>query len=240
MSVTDREAKIAAFRDYITRTMVGTERGLYRMWSAGALPGDLYAPPAEGERPPRMGLVMRFLARYFNDAYKTLVLYHKGQHEGLDMVYVTDFTELHGQFGHSYICLLNIVLHLSLGAFMGVDTRELDYSSLEMFTDSYKKQIGEWFNVHGDRVLECLDHECKGMDIAECDPDEPMFTLQASSDAPTPDEGEGEGGEESSAAAEGEGGGDGANGEGTISAGGGDDAPAEGGDEEGAGGEEAP
>jgi len=158
------EQVAAIVTEFLFKTIVGHERGLYR------------ALRMQGKDLSNLRDKTAFLyfagttASYFNGAYKSLIL--------RDDVYIMEwFDRMHNVSQHSYICLLNIVCKMCLDIHGAVDRSALDVSSLEAYQHSVETALKPLLVDAYTNLATRLNHQCAGMDIRTCDPNTPMFHI---------------------------------------------------------------
>jgi len=151
---------------FVTQTIIGHERGTYRVFAATGRPMDSLRIPNTFRT-----LFGGAAVSYFNGAYKSLILRD-------DKYIEASFDEMHNVCGHSHICLLNIVFKVYMTMHSQIDRTKLDTTCLA----SYQKSVETMIVPLAERFLTfyatMMNHECNGIDISTCDPDEPLFQLK--------------------------------------------------------------
>ena len=150
---------------FVHSTCLGQERRLYRTIRAKMFEGlkvddmkkDSFSPTLTGAT-----------ADYMNGCYKSLIV-------GDDEYVTSKFKEMTDTCGHSEICLLNIVTQCILMVYDTIVRDMLDVSSLEAYENSWERQFSVISRVLSGPLSKTLSHECNGIDIKTCNPDEPMF-----------------------------------------------------------------
>jgi hypothetical protein len=151
---------------FVFDTCLGQERGVYKAIHGGAFSG-LSVDDLKKEEP--IGSILTgATADYMNGCYKSLITLD-------DKYIVSKFKEMTDECGHSEICLLNIIAQCIFLVYGTIIRDSLNTSSLEKYSESWEKQyraisVGLSASMSGN-----LSHECKGIDIKSCNPDEPMF-----------------------------------------------------------------
>lgn len=153
---------------FVGNTIIGHERGMYRFLSTRGQPTQIL------KHPNAFALLFGgAVANYFNGAYRSLIL--------RDDAYIMEcFDKMHAICNHSYICLLNIVCTMYVEAHGSIDRSALDTSSLAQYEASVRAQL--YSEILGKLRAACaaaINHECDGIDIATCDPNEPMFEARS-------------------------------------------------------------
>lgn len=151
---------------FVTQTIIGHERGMYRFFATTRQPMDRLRVPNTFRT-----LFGDAAVSYFNGAYKSLILRD-------DKYIQASFDEMHNVCGHSYVCLLNIVFKAYMTMHSQIDRTKLDTVSLA----SYQKSVETMIVPLAERFLTfcatMMNHKCSGIDISTCDPDKPLFELK--------------------------------------------------------------
>lgn len=149
-------------KNFIRGSMIGTESALFKVTSTQNLSLENLKLDVT------KGTILMLSIQYLNICYKSLILKD-------DQYVVAKFKEMTDCKKHSEICLLNIFANIMKMIIEMSDRSNLDVNSYDKYMDSVK------FNL--DRILDSmpfgknLSHECNGIDISTCDPNDPMFKL---------------------------------------------------------------
>lgn len=148
--------------NFIESTAIGHERAIYRLFSIKAVPLQVLQESTFDS------LHLKQSIGYFNNAYRSLILRD-------DPYIAAHFDAMHKVSGHSYICLLNIVFATYLATHRAVDRSSLNLSSLEALTESLKTRLQPLLVALKNDLEKSFSHQCHGIDIKTCNPNEPMF-----------------------------------------------------------------
>ena len=152
-----------AIYDFMVRTIVGQESGLYRVFSVH--PSMIVHIKEDSV----WCLLQPAKLDYYNTLYKVLILKN-------DPDVLLSFADMNCH--HSKICLLNILLLLETKTHQSIHRSTGDISTRE----SWVKFIRDYLNgkdVREQNIQEIqasLNHECSGIDISTCDPNVKVFT----------------------------------------------------------------
>lgn len=150
--------------DFICNTVHGYESGLYKGISSHQ---DNFAK--FGDHAFTIYLI-NFNVHYFNTAYSSLI---KNDDPGL----TEKFDEMQEVLNHSYICLLNILFRLTTEILTSYTRTKLNTSSYKSYMDNIESILEERRVALMIELPKCLSHECTGLDIKTCNPDEPLFYM---------------------------------------------------------------
>lgn len=151
--------------NFVLNEIIGAERGMYRT-----------IVPMYGSDPlkdnDRWGaLFAEFHVQYFNRAYRSLIL--------RDDEFLNDaFDKMRSHLGHSHICLLNTLVNVILSTHQAVPRDNLDTTSLDSYTHSVHDHLTRILEQSAEKIRRHVSHDCTGDDIATCDPDEVLFSLE--------------------------------------------------------------
>jgi hypothetical protein len=154
---------IEAFRQFLINTISGQESGLFKM--KHLLSVDI--------KDVKMKMLLqRTMMEYLNSAYRSLILKS-------DTYILNSFDAMKKEKSHSDICLLNMQMQLILNAIMAINRTNFNVSSYEEYMQSMVDSYEKYFDtVDFDKLL---NHECNGIDISTCDPNEPLFFVRINS-----------------------------------------------------------
>ena len=156
---------------FCIETICGHESGLFKLASANQIPLQLKTLTTTTDRGKILlkNFIMMATTSYLNKCYRSLIL--------KDDPHVTE--KFHGMsqpLGHSEICLLNILAQLIITIHSTVNRKDFDVSSYENYMKVFNERITA--NVSISLIHKLISHECTGVDILSCDPDEPLFSLK--------------------------------------------------------------
>lgn len=159
--------------EFLVKTILKQEGLNYR---------DLSALLKEDAQLPDSGFLFKKMAfvtiDYFNAAYKALILRNgDGDAEALAC-----FDHIHGTSNHSYICLLNVAVAMSMRMRSMIDYAMANYDSEEDYLLSIASQLTPLIKAVHDNLFVNFMHNCCGTDIRTCNPDEPMFAIKQKSE----------------------------------------------------------
>jgi len=153
--------------EFVSSTIVGHERGIYRYFKHCNMPL---------EKLHRSDCFARLLAgatiNYFNLAYKSLIRRD-------DLYVCTAFDRMHRVAQHSYVCLLNVLLTVTINLHSSIDRSALDVTNLEAYQASIESALQPTLDAVRQCIADHFAHDCHGEDIAHCDPNVDMFTLDS-------------------------------------------------------------
>jgi hypothetical protein len=142
--------------DFISETILGHERGLYR---AGI--------------PVSRNVILGAAMNYLNGCYKSLILKD-------DEYVVQKFKEMTDLVGHSEVCLINIIMQILQLTHMSLDRTKIDTTSVDTLETTVKAEVGRIITPFKEKLAEGLAHVCHGEKIEDCDPNEPLFYARTS------------------------------------------------------------
>lgn len=153
--------------EFIYNTIVGHESGFFKAHeSMGLEKKDL--KKSESMKP----IVLIISSNYLNVVYKSLI------REDDDYV-ISYFHKMKNALNHSLICLLNIVYVIVIASHNDIDRTKLNINSYDKYMKNVKEQLKIILENKKEFLKDKLNHECKGINIKDCDPDEDMFITNA-------------------------------------------------------------
>lgn len=115
---------------------------------------------------------------YLNYVYKSLILKNNDY-------LVKYFDNMVSILNHSKICLLHIILNITIAIHLRIDRKNLQLinsNSLDEILNSYINSLINEINKSSDTVIDILtqsiSHDCTGIDISTCNPDEDLFYVK--------------------------------------------------------------
>jgi hypothetical protein len=112
-------------------------------------------------------------ASYYNYAYKSLI-------KRDDLYICTAFDRMHSAKQHSYVCLLNILYMMTMNINAAIDRSHLDLTDLSAYQRSIEAALQPLLDNVRPTLIDKVNHDCRGIDIATCDPNEDLFCQQES------------------------------------------------------------
>lgn len=157
-----------AFTFFVFNTLKGFESGLFKGITLNLMKSlsleDLRTPKA-------LFVLVEFATHYMNQCYVALIRRD-------DDYIVSRFDAMTKPFGHSEICLLNLVMFWVKNIFMTLDRSKLKVDgSVEEYLRSYDKAFQPFLTAMIVMLGQTLNHQCQGIDIRTCDPNQPMFSF---------------------------------------------------------------
>ena len=153
--------------EFCMSTIVGQESGIYKGASSGVNKNILLT---DLSKPSMTNTMVMFICHYINSCYKSLIL--------KDDQYVTDkFAEMISIKNHSPVCLFGFILHIAKTTYEVFNREAFDTSSYESYMKSVKKQTFILRLVWLVRLSGAFNHQCVGLKIEDCDPNEPFVKL---------------------------------------------------------------
>jgi hypothetical protein len=156
----EKKEKLAdLLTNFIFATVRGQLSGFYKLYQKKVK--DIINP----------NIIMQVVANYYNVCYKALILKNDE--------YVTEnfnsFTEC---LNHSEVCLLHILNNLTVLLYEKIDFDKLNYDdySKYMLNITLLLEIQKQNTV--DSIKNIIGHDCKGINIKECDPNIPLFIIK--------------------------------------------------------------
>lgn len=110
---------------------------------------------------------VKIAMEYMNQTYKALI---KNDNTYL----VESFNKMSG-LNHSKICLIKIVLQLLQGFYESTDFTGADVSSYEEYMIFINYNLVIYLNGMKEKIKTVLGHECKTIDISNCNPNDTLF-----------------------------------------------------------------
>lgn len=159
---------------FMKNVIIGTERAMYRTFGAKQTSVILLKSPKSIE------MCVKLIIIYFNKAYKALIYSTNGIHkreEDADPYFYSVFSKITEEKKHSYICALNILLALAVQFEQSLDRSKFNTKDLDAYTDSVYEQYEEIFISYTELIKKNFDHECNGIDISTCNPNEDLFHI---------------------------------------------------------------
>lgn len=157
---------VGVINEFVFNTIMGHESGFYKMTMMGKM-----LTKEDLKKDEKMhGMIAFAIVSYLNDAYRSLILKN-------DPYFLEHFNNMAKHKNHSMICLLNIVFVVLQTIHMNFDRSKLDITSLESYKASVMSQLIQRKTEITPKLIDMMSHECKGIDIKTCDPNEPMFHL---------------------------------------------------------------
>lgn len=158
-------------KHFVFNTIVGSERGMFKTFQKLEVAEMLKSEST-------LHSIKHYLIEYFNSGYRALIYSNNGEkkrEEDKDEYYQEQFGQMHAIKNHSYICLLNMVFAIAINIESMFDRLSFDITSLEAFENSVRLQFIIIFGTMKEKLIEQFNHECDGMDITTCDPEEELF-----------------------------------------------------------------
>lgn len=150
---------------FVKATTICHERAMFRSFQ-----GQNYPLSILKQADVMKTFIVTATALYLNAAYKSLILKN-------DSYIEQAFGAMHQVCGHSYICLLHICFGLCLEVHQSIDRTQLDISSLENYHKSFETLTAPFLKQLEERMASTFKHECKGVEIATCDPKVDLFIV---------------------------------------------------------------
>lgn len=161
--MTDKLANLMS--DFICETIGGFESGLYK--SLTSHKEDINKIKSQN----MTFLLVNFNINYYNRAYSSLIRKN-------DPYIVEKFGEMNKIMNHSYICLLNIMFKLTTEIITGYDRTLFNTTSYEDYMKSVKIVLDTCKEFLLTELPNMISHNCTGIDIQTCNPDEPLFYMK--------------------------------------------------------------
>ena len=144
-------------------TMLGHESGFYK--ACGSL---IPVPRDKLKTGMFLPLIRDATCSYLNNTYRSLIIKN-------DPYIIQKFGEMQSVNHHSAICLLNIIAMIIMNVHFNLDRENLDITSYDKYMESIKAQINDKLKEMNGKLTSTISHECHGVDISTCNPNEPMF-----------------------------------------------------------------
>ena len=122
-------------------------------------------------------MILFATGNYLNAAYRSLIRED-------DPYILEQFNKMANCMNHSKICLLNIVFYVIMSIHPNFDRSKFDTSSYEAYMEGVNQQLDSMLLGATGALMQSVSHQCNGMDIKTCDPNDDMFKF-----APPPEEG---------------------------------------------------
>jgi hypothetical protein len=116
-------------------------------------------------------ILVNFNVKYFNNAYSSLI-------RNDDPYIMEKFGEMHDVINHSYICLLNILFKLTTDIITSYDRSIFNVFSYDEYMKSVDIVLETFKKVLLDELTKMISHNCNGIDITTCNPNEPLFYIK--------------------------------------------------------------
>jgi hypothetical protein len=116
-------------------------------------------------------ILVNFNVKYFNNAYSSLI-------RNDDPYIMEKFGEMHDVINHSYICLLNILFKLTTDIITSYDRSIFNVFSYDEYMKSVDIVLETCKKVLLDELPKMISHNCNGIDITTCNPNEPLFYIK--------------------------------------------------------------
>lgn len=107
---------------------------------------------------------------YLNKIYKSLILED-------DPFVIETFGAMQKCLHHSYICLLNLLCVAIVKAHNNIKRTELETCCYQKYMDCVENQLNKIMPKIRYLLTRRISHECKGIDIKTCNPNEPLFIV---------------------------------------------------------------
>lgn len=157
---------------FVQNTISGHESGFYKMTKMANIPEHAKITITMLKDSDRMRvLIVSATANYLNAAYRSLILED-------DEYILKEFNGMAKHMNHSKICLLNLVFFVLRNVHLEFDRNNLDTSTYDKYMEGVKEQIGTKLAMIRMVLITKVSHNCSGMDIKTCDPNEPMFKFK--------------------------------------------------------------
>jgi len=151
--------------NFVHNTLKGQESGMYKTVMSGHIPNFTLA---DLSTPLPLVILRGAIIDYLNSCYKSLIL--------KDSEYVSyHFKKMKKSYNHSEICLLNIIALVIQNIHLAIDRSKFDVCHIETYLASFDAEFIKAVPPMLILLISTLSHECTGMNIAECDPNKPMF-----------------------------------------------------------------
>lgn len=157
---------VQEFKTFVKNTICGQESGLYKSLYLYKIDTGI-----DNIRSDATKILLQYaIVDYLNCCYKSLILKD-------DDYVVNSFAKMKKEKHHSEICLLNIMFAVIRSAFLEVDRHKFNDMTYNEFMDSVKKIYSEYLDdIDYDKLL---NHECSGIKIEECNPNEQLFFIKS-------------------------------------------------------------
>lgn len=149
-------ANIEVVYRFLENTIMGQESGLYKVIGSAIVNVDpimLYSIKVD----------------YYNGVYKSLILD--------DSEYVTNIFNAM-TCDHSKVCLLQQLIRVDLMIHESLIRNKDKAASYELWMESIRHQLQRSKPIIVKQLQELLSHECKGIDIKTCNPNNPLFYIK--------------------------------------------------------------
>lgn len=142
--------------EFSVNTIIGMESGFYKV----CIDRTLLQTHA------LQSTINGFIIDYLNGTYRSLIL--------RDDAYIVETFDKMTPFNHSMVCILNIIAFVLKYVIENLHRNLLNIKSYDLYMTSIKQQLYILANLC--RYKMNLSHQCHGIDIKTCNPDEPMFS----------------------------------------------------------------
>lgn len=144
--------------DFVKNTIIGQLSEFYKI---GLISNGVWKKIARGA-----------IINYYNSCYKSLILRND--------IYVTEnFDNFKKILGYSEICLLHILLWMTIATYKKlIETYKYESQSYSEFMTTMDNKIKNIITSIRETLKKSLSHQCTGIDITTCDPNEDLFVLE--------------------------------------------------------------
>jgi hypothetical protein len=155
--------------EFCKNTVKGHESGFFKLISRETIPMSV-SDLSVNNNVTIKNFIINATGKYLNSCYRSLIRED-------DPFIVNEFLNMTKIMKHSEICLLNIIFSVILKIHLELDRTKLNHSSYENYMTSVRDEINIKSSGICDILSNSLSHNCDGIDISTCDPDDDMFVF---------------------------------------------------------------
>jgi len=117
------------------------------------------------------------ITNYYNIVLRSLIL-------GDDPNLSQKFSKLASLSNHKEVCLVNMMFQLTLSYLHPImeNHHKFNKGNHEEYIGDIQDCMIKNTEAIKKKLIENIDHECKGQNLTECDPDTPLFSIKESGD----------------------------------------------------------